>query len=317
MNVAANAPDPRVTRDQLVRRVLASVGLSEAVTFGFIEAAAAETFAPDGDVHQLVPVANPLSAKFDVLRPSLVAGLLDSVAHNRRHGRRDVGLYEIGARFTKATGETRGVAMAWTGAAHAEHWSAPVRDVDFFDLKGAVELLADALGLTAGFAPATIPFLVRGQAATVLIGTAAVGFVGQLTAGSVERAGAPRKDAVFAAELDLDRLAALSSTRDEAVRALPRHPFVVRDISIVVPASLPAEIIRGTIQTAGGVDAAPLVSVAFFDRYQGKGVPEGSVSLSVRTTFQAADRTLTDGEVQQAVEKILAALVREHGAVQR
>jgi len=80
---------------------------------------------------------------------------------------------------------------------------------------------------------------------------------------------------------------------------------------------LPAEIIRGTIQAAGREAPAPLTAVAFFDRYQGKGVPEGTVSISVRLTFQAADRTLTDAEVQQSVERILTALVHEHGAVQR
>jgi len=80
---------------------------------------------------------------------------------------------------------------------------------------------------------------------------------------------------------------------------------------------LPAEIIRGTIQAAGRDAAAPLGGVTFFDRYQGKGVPDGSVSVSVRLTFQAGDRTLTDAEVQQSVDAILAALVRAHGAVQR
>jgi len=80
---------------------------------------------------------------------------------------------------------------------------------------------------------------------------------------------------------------------------------------------LPAAIIRGTIQAAGRAGAAPLSDVAFFDRYQGKGVPDGRVSVSVRLTFQAADRTLTDAEVQQTVDAILAALVREHAAVQR
>jgi phenylalanyl-tRNA synthetase beta chain len=89
---------------------------------------------------------------------------------------------------------------------------------------------------------------------------------------------------------------------------------------VVVADSLPAEIIRGTIHVAAGrtgVDAAPLVAVGFFDRYQGKGVAEGSVSLSVRLTFQAPDRTLTEAEVQRSFDAILAALVREHGAVQR
>jgi phenylalanyl-tRNA synthetase beta chain len=91
----------------------------------------------------------------------------------------------------------------------------------------------------------------------------------------------------------------------------------VRDLSIVVADTLPAEIIRGTILAAANDVPAPLSAISFFDRYQGKGVPGGAVSLSVRLTFQAADRTLTDAEVQQAVETILAALVREHAAVQR
>ena len=103
----------------------------------------------------------------------------------------------------------------------------------------------------------------------------------------------------------------------DATRSLPRHPFVVRDLSIVVADTLPAEIIRGTIQAAGRDAPAPLTGVEFFDRYQGKGVPDGAVSISVRLTFQASDRTLTDAEVQQSVETILTALVREHRAVQR
>ena len=101
------------------------------------------------------------------------------------------------------------------------------------------------------------------------------------------------------------------------MKALPRHPFVVRDLSIVVSDALPAEIIRGTIQAEGGGQPAPLVGVAFFDRYQGKGVPDGSVSLSIRLTFQSLERTLTDAEVQPTFDTILAALVREHAAVQR
>jgi phenylalanyl-tRNA synthetase beta chain len=101
------------------------------------------------------------------------------------------------------------------------------------------------------------------------------------------------------------------------VAPLPRFPTIVRDVSIVVPDVLPAAIIRGTIQTAAASGDAPLVAIAFFDRYTGAGVAEGCVSLSVRLTFQAPDRTLTDAGVQQVFEAILAALVREHGAVQR
>jgi phenylalanyl-tRNA synthetase beta chain len=127
----------------------------------------------------------------------------------------------------------------------------------------------------------------------------------------------PAKDPIFAGELNLDLLMRARGATSDATRPLPRHPFVVRDLSIIVSETLPAAIIHGTIQSAGRDLPAPLVAVSFFDRYQGKGVPEGAVSVSVRLTFQAPDRTLTDAEVQQSFERILAALVREHGAVQR
>jgi phenylalanyl-tRNA synthetase beta chain len=89
---------------------------------------------------------------------------------------------------------------------------------------------------------------------------------------------------------------------------------VVRDISIIVDDTLPAAVVRGTIHAAA---PATLVRVREFDRYQGKGVPEGRVSLSYRFTFQAPDRTLTDADVQRAMTGIVEALTREHRAVQR
>lgn len=307
--------DPRIARDQTVRRVLTAAGLSEAVTFGFIEAKAAEAF--QADPSKTAAVANPLSAKFDTLRPSLVPGLVDAVAHNRRHGRRDVGLFEIGTRFL-SNGETRGVALAWTGAAD-NHWKGGVRDVDFFDVKGVVERLAEALGLSPRFEPAAPPFLVAGHAAAVVdvVSGSRLGLVGLVAPAVADARGAPRQDAVFVAEIDLDAAWAARTERTDAVHPLPRHPSVVRDLSIVIDDALPAEIIRGTIQAAGASVPAPMVGVGVFDRYEGKGVPSGKVSLSVRLTFQAADRTLTDGEVQRSVNAVLAALVRAHGAVLR
>ncbi|MGE5244247.1 MAG: phenylalanine--tRNA ligase subunit beta [Betaproteobacteria bacterium] len=310
---AAPAPDPRIARDRLVRRVLTAAGLSEAVTFSFVEAQAAEAFA---DGASLVRVANPLSAKFDMMRPSLLPGLVGAVAHNRRHGRRDVGLFEIGTRFTTA-GETRGVAIAWTGTTTPEHWTRSAREVDFFDAKGAIERICHALGAAPQFEPADDAALVSGQAAVVSADGRPLGRVGLLAPALVEAHGAPRQDKVYVAELDLDAAWFARPAAVDAARPLPRYPSVVRDLSIVVDDALPAAIIRGTILAAGAAAPAPLVDVAFFDRYQGKGVPDGRVSLSVRMTFQADDRTLTDAEVQRSFETILAALVRGHGAVQR
>ena len=317
----APAPDPRIARDQVVRRVMTAAGASEAITFAFIEAKAAEPFASVLGGAMPVAVANPLSAKFDTLRPLLLPGLVDAVAHNRRHGRRDVRLFEIGTRFAP-DGETRALGVAWTGNAAAEHWSGGARDVDFFDVKGVAERVCDALGVGVRCEPASQPFLVAGQTASIVVddGPArgeAIGLIGQVSPAIADARGLPRHDRVFVVELNLDRLAAVRAPASDAARPIPRYPFVVRDVSIVVADSLPAEIIRGTIHGAARAVPAPLAAISFFDRYQGKGVPEGAVSLSIRLTFQSSERTLTDAEVQQSFETILGALVREHGAVQR
>ena len=326
----APPPDPRVARDRLVRRTLTAAGFSEAITFGFIEAKAAELFVGDatpaaapagtpGD--RLVRIANPLSAKFDTLRLSLLPGLVDAVAHNRRHGRRDVRLFEIGTRFAPR-GETRAVGFAWTGGGSGEHWSGGARDVDFFDIKGVAEHLCEVLGVPVRVEPRREVFLVPGQAAAIVVADGAeagaeVGVAGQVAPAIADARGLPRQDRLFAAELSLDVLWRAKPAAFDAARALPRHPQVVRDLSIVVADTLPAEIIRGTILAAGRGVPAPLVAASFFDRYQGQGVPPGAVSLSIRLTFQAADRTLTDAEVQKSVEAILGALVEQHAAVQR
>jgi phenylalanyl-tRNA synthetase beta chain len=321
MTQPAPPPDPRIPRDQLVRRVLTGAGCSEAVTFGFIEAGAAEPFLSPVTASEMIAIANPLSAKFDTLRPSLLPGLVDAVAYNRRHGRRDVRLFEIGTRFGRH-GETRGVALAWTGAGGSDHWSGGGREVDFFDVKGVAEQLTATLDVAVAFEPLDVPFLVAGQAAAMRLAGGAgsgpvVGLVGRVAPALADARGLPRQDAVFVAELSLDALARARAQTDDAARPLPRHPFVVRDLSIVVADTLPAAIIRGTILTAARELPAPLVAISVFDRYQGKGVPPESVSLSLRLTFQALDRTLTDAEVQQSFDAILAALVREHAAVQR
>jgi phenylalanyl-tRNA synthetase beta chain len=337
MTAAAPAPDPRVLRDGLLRRVATAAGLSEAVTFGFIESGFARAFVgpdrggrdgpdgfgPDGPGRidegdeLLVRVANPLSAKFDALRPSLLPGLIDVVAHNRRHGRRDVGVFEIGATFAATNGERRRVALAWTGAALAEHWSKSGREVDFFDVKGLVERLGEVVDTPVRLSPTTVPYLVAGQTAVARSGTVSIGLIGLLSPKVAETRGAPRQDKIFVAELDLDTMTRLGREREPAVQPLPRFPSIVRDLSMVVSERLSAEIIRGTIQAAATDIDAPLVSIAFFDRYKGKGVSEDAVSVSVRLTFQAVDRTLIDADVQRSFDGIVAALVHQHGAVRR
>jgi len=278
------------------------------------DSAAVAAFVPEGASAALVPVANPLSAKFDMLRPTLLPGLVDAVAHNRRREQRDVRLFEIGARFSRSAGERRSIACAWTGAATGEHWSGGARDVDFFDMKGVVERIGEALRLNVTTGEQREVWLTPGRSAAVMANGTRVGVMGQLAANVAEAHGLPANDAVYVADLDLDAAEALAPTEEPRVEPLPRYPSVTRDISILIDATLASDSVRATIREAA---PATLAHIREFDRYQGKGVPEGNVSLSVRRMYRASDRTLTDAEVQSAMENVLAALKEKHAAVQR
>jgi phenylalanyl-tRNA synthetase beta chain len=303
--------DPRITRVRHLRTVLTGSGFSEAVTFGFVAEAAAAPFAREGD---LVPIANPLSENFAVLRPSALPGLVDAVSHNRRREQRDVRLFEIGNRFSRSAGERRAVACAWTGVAGGDHWSARGREVDFFDIKAIAQRICEAAGVQSDTVPHETSWLVRGRSAALVVNGHHLGVVGQLSPAIAAAHGMPQGEAVYVADIELDALDTVAGSRAVRVEPLPRYPSVTRDISILVDDTLPSADIRATIRAAA---PATLVRIREFDRYQGKGIPENKASLSLRLTFRSSDRTLTEAEVQSAMESILAELATRHAATQR
>ena len=124
----------------------------------------------------------------------------------------------------------------------------------------------------------------------------------------------PAGDEVYVAEINLDLLTAAAPADTLRATPLPRYPWVVRDVSILVDDTLSAETVRGTIHSAA---PSTLIQVREFDRYQGKGIPDGKVSLSFRLTFQSPERTLTDEEVQAGMQHIIDALTRDLQAIQR
>jgi phenylalanyl-tRNA synthetase beta chain len=312
LTVPQPPPDARTLRDRLLRQVLTACGLSEAMTFAFIEATAAAPFA-DPAAQTVVAVANPLSEKYAVLRPSLLPGLVDAAAHNRRREHHDIRLFETGTRFS-TSGETRAAAGVWCGAGASPHWSGANRPSDFYDVKGVVEALGRALGVELDFGPGSVPYLVEGRTAVVCTGSRKVGVLGQIAPAILDARGFPSAEELYAFELDIDALAELQSPGDLRAESLPRFPSVVRDLSVLVDSSLPAAAVRGTIRSA----APSLLAHAIeFDRYRGKGVPDGRVSLSLRLTFRSPERTLTDAEVDEAMTRIVDALASTHGAVRR
>jgi len=302
--------DPRIARDRRARTALLGIGFSEAISFAFIASKAAEPFL---DGQEPVAIANPLSELFTTMRPSLLSGVIDAVSHNRRHGRPDVRLFEIGTRFSP-DGETRGAGFAWTGLATPDHWSGARRAVDFYDVKGVVEQLAAEYQVTPSFSETKKSYLVEGRTAAIVVNGKTIGVFGQLAPAIAAARDLPATDEIYAGEIDLDALSAAAPAETLRAAALPKYPSVVRDVSILVADTLSAETVRGTIRSAA---PETLIQIREFDRYQGKGIPDGKVSVSFRLTFQSPDRTLTDDEVQAAMQRIMDALTDNLQAVQR
>jgi len=156
--------------------------------------------------------------------------------------------------------------------------------------------------------------MVEGRTAEVFSEKRNIGVIGQIGPSILDARGFPPAEELWAFELDVDALAELQSGADVRAESLPRFPSIVRDLSILVDSSLPAAAVRGTIRSSA---PSALVHVVEFDRYKGKGVPADRVSLSWRLTFRSPERTLTDGEVDAAMDRIVSALSDAHGAVRR
>jgi phenylalanyl-tRNA synthetase beta chain len=302
--VGANAFD--TVYDQLadVRRLLTGLGLNEAQ--GQTLVSHANCRLPEAEV---VKLANPLSADMDVLRPSLLPGLLDTLRHNLNRKNYDVALFEIGRVFTNVNGqpkEERRVAIALTGQRALAFWSGDDRDAKFdaMDLKGLVEDLLEHFGLRGvQFGKRAEPnALFLESAAITLGGKVQLGELGQLLPTLAKQY--DLRDAVFLAELRLDELIARGN-RSKSFKPLPQFPASRRDVAMLVPEATTHDAVLQAIKQA---KPANLESVELFDVFRGKNVPAGQKSLAYAFTYRAADKTLTDNDVNTAHAKTLDAL---------
>src|SRR5581483_10162567 len=184
------------------------------------------------------------------------------------------------------------LAVAMTGPRYPRSWTADAGEIDFFDLKGALEAMLAALGLRdVDWRAAPHPSLHPGQAAVLQRGDEALGFAGQLHPAVRDRFELGQR-AVFVAELDFEALARLASEAPP-VAAPPRFPGVEMDVALVVPEHISHREVEQVIRAAG----APLLeSVSLFDLYRGDPVPPDQKSMAYALTYRAADRTLTEAE---------------------
>ena len=300
--LGANAFDSVYDQISEVRRILTGLGLNE--TQGQTLVAKEDCRVP---AESIVALANPLSSDMDVLRPSLLPGLLNILRHNVSRKNTDVALFEIGRVFTNVNGQTkenRSVAIAITGQRALPFWSGGERDAKFdaYDLKGLVEDLLEQFGLRGiAFgkrADSTALFLESSD--VTLGGKLPLGELGQLLPTLAKKY--DLRDGVFLAEFNLDLLLSKRNA-SKSFKALPQFPSSRRDLAMIVPEAVTHEAVLQAVKQA---KPANLEATELFDVFRGKHVPEGQKSLAYAFTYRAADKTLTEAEINASHEKIVA-----------
>lgn len=310
--IGANAYDS--IHDQIAdaRRILCGLGLNEAQ--GQTLVANAECRSPHGEV---VALANPLSSDMDVLRPSLLPGLIQSLQRNVNRKNYDVALFEVGRVFPPANGqvqEQRRLAVALTGRRNSAFWSGQDRDakLDPYDLKGLLDEFLEQFGLR-GFtftrrAESTSLLL---ESATIQLGRQPLGEIGQLLPTLAKQY--DLRDPVLLAELNLDFLLARRNPA-KSFKPLPQFPSIRRDVAMLVPEATTHDVVLQTVKQA---KPANLEAVDLFDVFRGQNVPAGQKSLAYAFTYRAADKTLTDAEVNAAHDQVVARFRQQLAAVIR
>ncbi len=301
--IGSNAFDSVYDQIAEARRILAGLGLNEAQGQTLVSSAECRVSSAE-----LVALANPLSSDMDVLRPSLLPGLIHSLRHNVSHKNYDVALFEIGRVFTGqngATKEERRVAIALTGQRAMSFWSGVDRDAKFgaFDLKGVVEEFLEHFGVRGVVftrcAESSAMFL---ESATIALGgKLPLGELGQLSPALAKKY--DLRDAVFLAELNLDQLLARRNPA-KSFKTLPQFPSIRRDVAMLVPEATTHEAVLQTVKKAKPTN---LETLELFDVFRGKHVPEGQKSLAYAFTYRSPEKTLTDAEVNAAHVKIVEA----------
>jgi phenylalanyl-tRNA synthetase beta chain len=338
---------PLAELQEVVRGLMTAAGFDEAVNLGFVSQKEMAPFERDGQLAARLTLRNPISEDLSILRSTLLAGLLRNVLHNQRRGERDVRLFELGTVFfgARAEGiqprpqaedgpaggdayaiERRYLAAVMTGHRHPQAFDTKPGEVDFYDMKGVVEELLEGVGLKASpwaarvnFHPleggAAWPYLHPGMGAEVRHGATRIGVLGVLHPALVERL--ELREPVLVVELDLSSLVP-ARYGQVLYQTVPRFPAVRRDLAALLDESVSLEGVFDTVRMTPAAKAGLVEDVALFDLYRGENIPKGKKSVAISVTFRAADRTLTDDEVNnlhqdvmQFVEHRLRAEVRK------
>lgn len=321
-------PSPEEKVAAMVRRELCGLGFLEAYNYSFLSA---EAVARCGmELPAGLGLSNPLSAEYAWMRPSLIPGLLETVLHNQNHGNPDVALFEVGRAFEPAppaadprenTGMTERthVVAVIAGTGNGGNWREHGRQADYFAGRGVAERLLERLGVATVSArrldpgagdPAWVSAVFHPGKSAALSAAGDAGvllMVGEIHP-RLREAFDLKRDCVLVCGVLADLAAAAGGVAK--ARGVAVYPPVSRDLALVADRDTPASEIEAVIARRA---KSMLAGLTLFDVYEGERMAEGRRSLAYTLTFSAPDRTLTDAEVNQMIERVLGDLKAKLG----
>lgn len=307
VGVALSAPPADAA--SRIRRELVARGYHEAVSFSFADSTTDDALNGD-DALAPVMLDNPMSAAMAQMRRSLWASLIPVWKHNAARQQERIRLFELGRKYGKRGArieETECVAGLISGLAQPEQWASAKRNVDFYDLKADVTaLLGDRAESLQWSDHNPHPALHPGRSASLLLDGECVGVLGEIHPRLKKVLDLPHSPLLFEIQRRVVDTLALP-----ALRPITATPSSRRDLALLVNQSLAAEnLIQYVKNQAGEI----LREVRVFDVFTGDALPKGCKSVALGLIFQDFSRTLTDEDVDAAIQKLTAGLEREFGA---
>lgn len=294
-----------------IRQTLVTQGLSEIITFSFMHTdSLKKLLIPETDSrYQAVPILNPITEEFPVMRTTLIPSMLDTAARNLAQKNHDLWLFEAGAVYepkalpiTELPVEKYHVSGFMMGKTTDLQWAQPQRDTDFYDVKGVLEAVLKELRIEATIERSKETYLHPGVSAQYVVDGTVIATLGEVHPQVMKAYDLPGKAYLF----DIDVTAILGLTRGQLrYQGISKFPGTARDLAIVAPKTVSSEAISQVIYEKGG---QYLERAFVFDVYEGAHIEEGHRSLAYNLSFRSNEGTLTDEDIQPAIEDILAAL---------
>jgi len=303
-----------------IRSLLNGYGYSEVITYSFTPASSVDHLGlPEDDARRrTVVIRNPLTEDHSVMRTTMIYSLLETMRRNANNGCFDLKIFEMGRIYLHQQSgmlpvEKNRIAGLLTGARYDNRWHYAGLESDFYDLKGCLEGLFDHLriGPLKFRADFNEPFLHPGRSSSMIVGEALIGFIGEVHPAVLTRMDLKNRVMVF--EVDMDVLSDLFSGA-LSYQDISKFPSSSRDTAFLVSRERTAEEM---INISLDMHEELLEKVTIFDVYNGKGIPEDMISLGLRFSYRAYDRTLTDQDVNEVHNAIVQRIIEESGAKTR